>query len=66
MGSLPCSRFLDATQRSPKRTFGGALCDIQKTALRETIKLGEGSYKRKLTLFGDMYHEVSGSFHLQI
>ena len=77
MGSLPRSRFLDVTQRSPKRPFRRALCDIQKTALRETsrsvanggrwtIKLGEGSHKRKLTVFGDMYHEVSGSFHLQI
>ena len=28
--SLPRSRCLDVTQRSPKRTFGGALCDIQK------------------------------------
>ena len=35
--SLPCSCFLDVTQRSPKRTFGGALRDIQKTAARETI-----------------------------
>ena len=24
--------FFDVTQRSPKRTLGGALCDIQKTA----------------------------------
>ena len=80
MGSLPRSRFLSVTQRSLKRPFGGALCDIQKTAARETsrladnegrgggglISLGRGSYKRKLTIFGDMYHEVSGSFHLQI
>ena len=29
---LPRSRFLDVTKRSPKR----ALCDIQKTAARET------------------------------
>ena len=28
--SLPRSRFLDVTQRSPKRTAAGALCDIQK------------------------------------
>ena len=54
MGSLPRSRFFDVTQRSPKRTFGGALGDIQKTAARETTsrladnggrgasKLGEG------------------------
>ena len=35
--SLPCSRFLDVTQRSPKGV-GGALCDIQKTAVRETTK----------------------------
>ena len=34
--SLPRSRFLDVTQRSPKETFGGALHDIQKTAARET------------------------------
>ena len=37
--SLPRSRFLDVTQRSPKRnffSFGGALRDIQKTAARET------------------------------
>ena len=35
---LPRSRFLDVTQRSPKRTFsfGGALRDIQKTAARQT------------------------------
>ena len=79
MGSLPRSRFWNVTQRSPKRTFWGALCDIQKTAAMETsrlidngrrgggvISLGRGSYKRKLTIFGDVYHEVSGSFHLQI
>ena len=35
--SLPRSVFLDVTQRSPKRTFGGALRDIQKTTARETI-----------------------------
>ena len=35
LGSLPHSRFLDVTQRSPY-TFGGALRDIQKTAARET------------------------------
>ena len=35
--SLPRSCFLDVTQHSPKRTFGGALRDIQKTAVRETI-----------------------------
>ena len=35
--SLPRSRFLDVTQRSPKRTFAEALCDILKTAARETI-----------------------------
>ena len=35
-GSLPRSRFLDVTQRSPKRTFGGALRDIQKTAAKGT------------------------------
>ena len=37
--SLPRSRFLDVTQRSPKSSkssFGGALRDIQKTAARET------------------------------
>ena len=36
--SLPRSRFLDVTQRSPKSnfTFGGTLRDIQKTAARET------------------------------
>ena len=33
--SLPRSRFLDDTQRSPKRT-GGALRNIQKAAARET------------------------------
>ena len=34
---LPRSRLLDVTQRSPKRTFGGTLRDIQKTAAWETI-----------------------------
>ena len=36
--TLPRSRFLDVTQRSPKRTrsFVGALRDIQKTAATET------------------------------
>ena len=34
--SLPRSRFLDVTQRSRSRFFGGALRDIQKTAARET------------------------------
>ena len=38
-GSLPRSRFLDVTQHSPFRYFGGALHDIQKTAARETISL---------------------------
>ena len=37
-GSLPRSRFLDVTQRSPKR--GRALRDIQKTAARETRAKG--------------------------
>ena len=35
--SLPRSRFLDVTQRSPNASFGGALRDIQETAARETI-----------------------------
>ena len=46
-GSLPRSRFLDVTQRSPKEALrggalrgealrGGALRDIQKRAARET------------------------------
>ena len=30
--SLPHSRFLDVTQRSPKSSFEGALRDIRKTA----------------------------------
>ena len=35
-GSLPHSRFLDVTQRSPNLFFWGALRDVQKTAARET------------------------------
>ena len=35
--SLPRSRFLDVTRRSPKSSFGGASRDIQKMAARETI-----------------------------
>ena len=36
--SLLRSRFLDATQRSPpkKLSLGGALCNIHKTAAKET------------------------------
>ena len=34
---LPRSRLLDVTERSPKRTFGETLRDIQKTAAWETI-----------------------------
>ena len=37
--SLPRSRFLDVTQRSPK---GGTLRDIQKTAARETSVCYDG------------------------
>ena len=36
--SLPHSRFLDVTQRSP--LFWGALRDVQKTAVRETKPRG--------------------------
>ena len=40
--SLPRSRFLDVTQRSPKRgKRGGALRDIQKTAARESRSVGK-------------------------
>ena len=44
--SLPRSRFLDVTQRSPKRGKrgvggGGALRDIQKTAARECGRVGK-------------------------
>ena len=48
--SLPRSRFLDVTQRSPKRGKrgvggggggGGALRDIQKTAARESGRVGK-------------------------
>ena len=42
--SLPRSRFLDVTQRSPKRGkrgVGGALRDIQKTAARESGRVGK-------------------------
>ena len=44
--SLPRSRFLDVTQRSPKRGkrgvgWGGALRDIQKTAARESGRVGK-------------------------
>ena len=40
LNSLPRSRFLDVTQRSPQKfLLGGALRDIQKTAARETIYL---------------------------
>ena len=41
--SLPRSRFLDVTQRSPKGgALGGALRDIQKTAARETSVCYDG------------------------
>ena len=42
--SLPRSRFLDVTQRSPKRGkrgVGVALRDIQKTAARESGRVGK-------------------------
>ena len=45
--SLPRSRFLDVTQRSPKRGKRGgggggvALRDIQKTAARESGRVGK-------------------------
>ena len=43
--SLPRSRFLDVTQRSPKSGKrgggGGALRDIQKTATRESGRVGK-------------------------
>ena len=43
--SLPRSRFLDVTQRSPKRgkrgVGGGALRDIQKTAARARGRVGK-------------------------
>ena len=53
MGSLPRSRFLDVTQRSPKRTFGGALCDIQKTAARETSRLADNGGRGRAYKLGE-------------
>ena len=37
----PSPQFLDVTQRSPQRSFEGALRDIQKTATKETKSQSE-------------------------
>ena len=49
-----------------KKRLRGRLVDWPMTGEGGLISLGRGSYKRKLTIFGDVYHEVSWSFQLQI
>ena len=66
--ALPKELFGERCVTSKKR-LRGKLVDWSITGEGRgggVISLGRGSYKRKLTIFGDMYHEVSGSFHLQI
>ena len=45
----PSQPFLDVTQRSSSRSFGGALRDIQKTAARETRQLTNATKKNNNT-----------------